>query len=753
MPTSGSTGRPKGVRISQRNLAFYLPALARRLGLQRTDRCLHTAAFTFSSSVRQWLLPLIAGATVILADEKTRKDPAKLAATVSREKVSVLDLVPTHWRTLLGFSWPNRLRLALSASEPLSSEIARGIRKICPDAILISMYGQTETSGITATLTLEEAHLQETFVPLGFPLPGLNFEVSDRDELIVSGPTVGIGYVGSSPFEGRFHTGDQVSRDAEGLYRIHGRLDRQIKVRGHRVDPAEVEHALMGHPQIQGAAVYLRKGRLHGALEVEGALDESSLRESLAQRLPPYMVPSTFSVVAQLPRTDSGKLARNTLEATDSEKLLCQVWSEVLKLPRVEPDDNYFYLGGDSLLSLEIVSRATELGMELSLDQLFQYQTVKKICAAQKGSIEAVRSPTGRLDRNRLHQFCVAALRRAGLDLEVCEALSEVQIESSMRGQPTHNVSDIPRYVERVKKKILNPHPRLRTVRESSITAVLSGDNGPGQWVATQAIDRAVSKARHHGLGLVLVRESNHFGAAGHFAELAAGQGFIGFVTTNGPNILAPTGGVTPLFGNNPIAVAIPRPEEPSLVLDIALSVAPRGKIGLSVQEGKPLQPGWILNALGQPSRALEDLAAGLGVPIGGHKGYGLAFMMEVLAGVLSGSEFGLGHSRSRLKQADERADIGHLFLVVDPEHFATQAEFQNRLKRLTEDVTHSQKADGVEKIYLPGEKEWLKRAESLKFGVPMRLSNYKLLKEFATREGLLKELPEYRGERELTSS
>jgi amino acid adenylation domain-containing protein len=749
MPTSGSTGHPKGVEISQANLAFYLPTLARRLEIAEGDRYLHTAAFTFSSSVRQWLLPLICGATVVLTDEETRRDPERLARFLTDQDVSVLDLVPTHWRALTehGISNSGKVRLALSASEPLSADIVTDIQKAFPQADVVAMYGQTETTGIVSTVKLEPAHLQDTFAPLGIPLPGLKFDVPETGELRVEGPTVGLGYVGGQRFENCFPTGDQVSRDHRGLYQFKGRLDRQLKVLGHRVDPSEVEAALTGFPGVSGAAVLMKERRLHGILEVAEQCEEKSVREFLAERLPRYMIPGTFTFVSDLPRTDSGKLARAHLEESDKERVLCRVWSEVLKLPVVEPEDNFFHLGGDSLLSLEIISKARDAGIPMTLDQLFQFQTVRKICALHTRANGRSRQSDelhGRLDREKLREFCILALTQAGLEPTGAEALCEVQLDSSMRGLPTHNVADIPRYVERLKQNILNPRPRIETLRESTTMAVLTGDNGPGQWIATLAMQKALEMARGQGLGLVLVRESNHFGAAGFYARLAARQGLIGIVTTNGPNILAPTGGVTPLLGNNPIAVAIPRGELPPLVLDIALSVAPRGKIGLRVQEGQPLEPGWILDALGQPTTELEDLAAGLGVPIGDHKGYGLALMMEILAGVLSGAEFGLGHSRSRLKEAENPANIGHFFLVLDPECVAKSTEFQERLRRLVEQISSSQKARGVERIYLPGEKEWESWAESQTLGVPMRWSSYELLQAFATREALSERLPEF---------
>ena len=233
--------------------------------------------------------------------------------------------------------------------------------------------------------------------------------------------------------------------------------------------------------------------------------------------------------------------------------------------------------------------------------------------------------------------------------------MTEVQLEASLRGQPTHDMVSIPRYAMRIASGKINPRPRIQIERETANTAQIDGDNGPGQWVSMVAMDVAMRKACEQGVGIVSVRGSNHFGAAGHYVWEATKNGLIGLCTTNGPLVLAPTGGVTPTFGNNPLAVGIPAGRHFPILLDIAMSVAPRGKIGLAVAEGKPLPPGWILDRFGQPSTDLADLAAGLGVPIGGHKGYGLALVMEVLAGVLSGAGFGADHRPGQIAAAVSR--------------------------------------------------------------------------------------------------
>jgi LDH2 family malate/lactate/ureidoglycolate dehydrogenase len=209
-------------------------------------------------------------------------------------------------------------------------------------------------------------------------------------------------------------------------------------------------------------------------------------------------------------------------------------------------------------------------------------------------------------------------------------------------------------------------------------------------------------------------------------------QGLIGLCTTNGPVILAPTGGVTPTFGNNPLGVGIPAGSHYPILLDIAMSVAPRGKIGLQLAEGKPLPPGWILDRFGKPSIDPADLAAGLGVPIGGHKGYGLALVLEALAGALPGAGFCTDHRREQLRNHSEPRDLGHFFMAIDPELFSPLAEFTARVDRMIDITKSGERAENVEEILIPGEAELRERERNLREGVPVRPVTYRALLNYA---------------------
>jgi LDH2 family malate/lactate/ureidoglycolate dehydrogenase len=442
---------------------------------------------------------------------------------------------------------------------------------------------------------------------------------------------------------------------------------------------------------------------------------------------------------------------------TRAEEVLSAVWAQVLGVDRVSLDDNFFDIGGNSILSIQMINRANQAGLRLTPRQLWQHQTIAELATVAVGRAEpgvvsepvqpraqrvTEEDPTRvRVTVESLRSYGREALERAGLAPEGAGIVTEVQLEASLRDQPTHNMVSIPRYARRIAKGTINPRPDIRIERKTDISAHVDGDNGPGQWVAVRAMETAIGIAREKRVAIVGVRGSNHLGAAGHYPWLAAREGLIGLCTTNGPVILAPTGGITPTFGNNPLGVGIPASRYHPLLLDIAMSVAPRGRIGLQLAEGKPLPPGWILDRNGQPSTDPADLVAGLGVPIGGHKGYGLTLIMEVLAGVLTGAGFGWDNRREHGPQMVKPANFGHFFMAIDPELFMPTADFTARVDRLIEQTKAGERAEGVEEILVPGESEMRARERSLRDGVPLRRSTYDALRKYGRNAGLDTEL------------
>jgi len=817
--TSGSTGKPKGVMITHANLSHYVRAMHAALGITAGDCYLHTASFAFSSSVRQFAVPLSCGARVVVAPTQTIRDPRALFELIRQQGVSVLDLVPSFWRicrqVLAGLPparraelLTNQLRLILSASEPLLPDEARELGVAFGDGVrLINMFGQTETTGI---VTVHPVPLRDgvcpRVVPIGRPIANTRAYVLDSSrqpvpvgvwgELYIGGAGIGRGYLnepeltaekfvpdpfGPVPGARLYRTGDVTRYLPNGDLEFSGRVDDRMKVRGYRIEPGQIEAVVGQHPGWRESAVVTQadangEQRLVAyAVRIPGTQGSTrALRDFLRQKLPDYMVPSRIVELAALPRTPNGKVDRAALgtflapdgpepdagqlaPSTRAEEILTAVWAQVLGVDRVSLDDNFFDMGGNSILSIQMISRANQAGLRLTPKQLWQHQTLAELARVAVGQAEpgVVAEPVQRRgqratveDQTRvrvtvesLRAYGREALERAGLAPDGAAIVTEVQLEASLRDQPTHNMVSIPRYARRIASGTINPRPDIRIERTTDTSAHVDGDNGPGQWVAVMAMETAIRIAREKGVGIVGARRSNHLGAAGHYPWLAAREELIGLCTTNGPVILAPTGGVTPTFGNNPLGVGIPAGRHHPILLDIAMSVAPRGRIGLTLAEGKPLPPGWILDRNGRPSTDPADLVAGLGVPIGGHKGYGLTLVMEVLAGVLTGAGFGWDNRREHGPRMVKPANFGHFFMAIDPELFMPSPEFTARVDRLIEQTKAGERADAVEEILVPGESEMRARERSLRDGVPLRPSTYQALLKYARTAGLGAEL------------
>ena len=261
----------------------------------------------------------------------------------------------------------------------------------------------------------------------------------------------------------------------------------------------------------------------------------------------------------------------------------------------------------------------------------------------------------------------------------------------------------------------------MRIARETRSTAVIDGGNGMGQVVSAFAMKTAIRKAKMEGEPVfVSVRNSNHFGAAAYFAEMAAAQDMIGLAfTIGGINHMVPWGGAQAMLGNNPFAVALPIRGEPPFVLDMACSVAARGKIIVAAKEGKPIPEGWAVDRQGRPTTDAREALGGFVSPVGGPKGYALTLTIGLLSTMLSGAFFG-SEVTHMYEDFDNPQNIGHLFGILPIAAFEDLGVYSERMLKAARDVRGVQKAPGVERVFLPGEREALLRHHRRKFGVPI---------------------------------
>jgi amino acid adenylation domain-containing protein len=441
--TYGSTGEPKGVMIEHSNLSNYLLALDHELQISSDDVYLHTASIAFSSSRRQLMLPLSQGATVVIATSEERKDPLALFAMIKRRGVTVMDAVPSFWRsctfTLEALDvevrrdlLSNELRLMLSASEPLLTDIPHTwMSRFGHPARHVHMFGQTETAGIVSLYKVPAGlDSQAGVLPIGGPIANSEIYILDADrqlcpidvagELYIGGAGVGRGYLNrpeltaekfiQHPFENRegarlYRTGDWARYRADGQIEFTGRRDQQVKLRGFRIELGEVETALANHPSIRECAVVTREDKRAGTRLIAyfvsngDAPNSAELRAFLAARLPEHAIPSVFIQLEALPLSANGKVNRLSLPAPEearpnlssdylaprspAEEGLAAIWCQVLGLERVGINDNFFELGGHSLLATQIVARVrAEFKVEISLRTLFEAPTVARMITA-----------------------------------------------------------------------------------------------------------------------------------------------------------------------------------------------------------------------------------------------------------------------------------------------------------------------------------------------------------------------------------
>jgi LDH2 family malate/lactate/ureidoglycolate dehydrogenase len=335
-----------------------------------------------------------------------------------------------------------------------------------------------------------------------------------------------------------------------------------------------------------------------------------------------------------------------------------------------------------------------------------------------------------------LRAFCVAVFERLGVPADQAAVVTDVLVETDLRGVESHGVLRLSQYVERIAAGGANPKPNIRSVRETRTTAVLDGDNGLGHLVGVRAMELAMAKATEGDCAFVAVRNSNHFGAAAYFAEMATRRDMIGMsFTIAGLLLFPPWGGVEAMIGNNPLAVAFPTDCGFPVVLDMACTVA-RGKILAASKKGASIPADWATGPDGLPTTDPAEALKGFLLPVGGPKGYALAVTVGMLCTMLSGAAFG-SEIGQVFFQTDKAPNVGHLFGVIPIASFEDIPSYKQHMRKAIADVQNVKKAPGVDRIYLPGEREYLLSQERRRNGIPLSTGVYKDLQQVAKRFGL----------------
>lgn len=322
-----------------------------------------------------------------------------------------------------------------------------------------------------------------------------------------------------------------------------------------------------------------------------------------------------------------------------------------------------------------------------------------------------------RIGAGTLRRIVCDALAREGVPPHVRDVEADLMTEAELHGVPSHGLLMLPRLLAGLKDGRARPDPHIRVVRDSAATCVLDGDRGPGRYVGVQGMRAAMERASRFGIGAALVIETTHWGRAHAYACLAAEEGFVGLCTTNAiPNMLAP-GSARPALGNNPLAIAAPRGAgRRPVVLDVAMSQAALGRVATAQREGRDVPLGWGLDGDGQPtSDAAAILSSQNLLPMGGHKGAGLAVMMELLTGALGGSL--MSHEVVEDDASGLDAGASKFFLAIDVGAFGDRARFDARVEDM---VAHLRESVSGPDALLPGERGWRTRAEYERDGIPV---------------------------------
>ena len=333
----------------------------------------------------------------------------------------------------------------------------------------------------------------------------------------------------------------------------------------------------------------------------------------------------------------------------------------------------------------------------------------------------------------KLQQFLSNLFLSTEMSQEDADFCAGALVSTNLWGIDSHGVLRAPVYLERLRKRAMNPTPNIKKINGGGAFELLDGDDGAGFVVGKAAMERAIELAEKFNVSAVGAIRSNHFGAAGLFARMAAERGMIGIVMTSVmPNIVAP-GGSKPITGNNPIAFGIPTFGEFPFVLDISLSNAAGGKILLASKKGVQIPLDWATDKNGRPTTDPDEAFAGFLLPLGGHKGLGLSYVVDILSGLITGGAF--QHSlKSMYKHADDPSLTGHFMIVINPLILMSREEMQERMAAFYQTIKASPMWDDNMEMMLPGEIEHRTAQARLQSGLPIPPALFDDLKTLAEK-------------------
>lgn len=319
-----------------------------------------------------------------------------------------------------------------------------------------------------------------------------------------------------------------------------------------------------------------------------------------------------------------------------------------------------------------------------------------------------------------LKLFCNRVLEGMGMNKENSDIVADSLIRANLEGVDSHGISRLPIYSKRFTDKRINLNPDISMEESTPSVLLVDGDNGLGHVVTYHSILKGMDMAKQSGISAIAIKNSNHFGTASYYCQLACEQNLACIGFTNSPSGIAPWGGKSAFFGTNPIAFGFPTGNDQPVIIDLSTSIVARGKIILAAKQGKDIPDGWAIDEKGHPTNDPEEALRGAVLPLGGAKGSALALAVEILTGILSGAAFGPHVKNLYDENETGQANVGHFFILMDIEKFMNINIFFESIQNLLEEMKDLPKVPGTNEIRYPGERRNREREQRLSEGIQL---------------------------------
>lgn len=339
---------------------------------------------------------------------------------------------------------------------------------------------------------------------------------------------------------------------------------------------------------------------------------------------------------------------------------------------------------------------------------------------------------------NKLKSYCKNVLVSIGMKKENASVVADSLIKANLEGVDSHGISRLPIYVKRFKDQRIKMNPDIILDEKTPSVLLVDGDNGLGHVVSYHGVQKGIEMAKKSGITAIGIKNSNHFGAASYFCQLACEQNLACIGFTNSPPGIAPWGGKQAFFGTNPIAFGFPTGNDQPVIIDLSTSIVARGKIILAAKQGTKIPDGWAIDENGQPTNDPNAALKGSVLPLGGAKGSALALAVEILTGILSGAAFGPHVKNIYDEKETDCANVGHFFILLDIEKFMDLKVFFGALKTLLEEMKAVPKVPGTNEIRYPGERRKRDRERRLSEGIQLSYSVEEDLMKIGSEYGVV---------------